>query len=215
MHKGNDIQPERQMRHVGNALLPEYACLPVVFFFPTWLPVLRMPSITGPAPCACLSVYTYCTLRQLAYFPPALPPCWCGIINPRRACAARVTVVVLCVCLCVCVCVQAAHLRLTQLSDKLDILTDLVSWWLQNEFGVFLFLPKLELSCASTQPFCMHARAPTQANVSGTRVWLYLLQHARARASSTHSPQGPRVILEHTTWWIFSSRRSPEPVGWI
>ena len=38
---------------------------------------------------------------------------------------------------CVCLCVQAAHLRLTQLSDKLDILTDSVSWWLQNEFGVF------------------------------------------------------------------------------
>ena len=55
------------------------------------------------------------------------------VINPRRACAARVTVVVLCVCMCV----QAAHLRLTQLSDKLDILTDLVSWWLQHEFGVF------------------------------------------------------------------------------
>ena len=58
------------------------------------------------------------------------------VVNPRRACAARVTVVVLCVCVCVCVCVcqcvQAAHLRLTQLSDKLDILTDLVSWWLQN-----------------------------------------------------------------------------------
>ena len=33
---------------------------------------------------------------------------------------------------------------------------------------------------ASTQPFCIHARALTQANVSGTRVWLYLLQHARA-----------------------------------
>ena len=59
------------------------------------------------------------------------------LVNPRRACAARVTVVVLCVCVCVCQCVQAAHLRLTQLSDKLDILTDLVSWWLQNEFGVF------------------------------------------------------------------------------
>ena len=58
-----------------------------------------------------------------------------GVFNPRRACAARVTVVVLCVC--VCVCVQAAHLRLTQLSDKLDILTDLVSCWLQHEFGVF------------------------------------------------------------------------------
>ena len=42
-----------------------------------------------------------------------------------------------CVCVCVCLCVQAAHLRLTQLSDKLDILTDLVSCWLQNEFGVF------------------------------------------------------------------------------
>ena len=41
------------------------------------------------------------------------------------------------VCVCVCLCVQAAHLRLTQLSDKLDILTDLVSCWLQNEFGVF------------------------------------------------------------------------------
>ena len=26
-----------------------------------------------------------------------------NIINPRRACAARVTVVVLCVCVCVCV----------------------------------------------------------------------------------------------------------------
>ena len=57
------------------------------------------------------------------------------MINPRRACAARVTVVVLCVC--VFLCVQAAHLRLTQLSDKLDILTDLVSCWLQNKFGVF------------------------------------------------------------------------------
>ena len=42
-----------------------------------------------------------------------------------------------CVCVCVCVCVQAAHLRLTQLSDKLDIFTDLVSYWLQHEFGVF------------------------------------------------------------------------------
>ena len=62
---------------------------------------------------------------------------WYVLVNPRRACAARVTVVVLCVCVCVCLCVQAAHLRLTQLSDKLDILMDLVSCWLQNEFGVF------------------------------------------------------------------------------
>ena len=28
---------------------------------------------------------------------------------------------------CLCVCVQAAHLRLTQLNDKLDVLTDLVA----------------------------------------------------------------------------------------
>ena len=28
------------------------------------------------------------------------------LVNPRRACAARVTVVVLCVCVCVCVCVS-------------------------------------------------------------------------------------------------------------
>ena len=28
------------------------------------------------------------------------------VVNPRRACAARVTVVVLCVCMCVCLCVR-------------------------------------------------------------------------------------------------------------
>ena len=51
------------------------------------------------------------------------------IINPRRACAARVTVVVLCVCVCVCVCecFQGPHLQLTQLSDKVGILTVSVS----------------------------------------------------------------------------------------
>ena len=30
----------------------------------------------------------------------------CAFINPRRACAARVTVVVLCVCVSVCLCVR-------------------------------------------------------------------------------------------------------------
>ena len=29
------------------------------------------------------------------------------LVNPPRACAARVTVVVLCVCVCVCVCVRS------------------------------------------------------------------------------------------------------------
>ena len=58
---------------------------------------------------------------------------------------SRSVCVCVCVCVCVfvCLCVQAAHLRLTQLSDKLDILTDLVSWWLQNEFGVFRFVSKI------------------------------------------------------------------------
>ena len=58
---------------------------------------------------------------SLAWLDPSLPACECNcdgrvrkrggekglahFINPRRACAARVTVVGLCVCVCVCVCV--------------------------------------------------------------------------------------------------------------
>ena len=57
----------------------------------------------------------------------------CLLINPRRACAARVTVVVLCVR----VCVRGPHLRLAQLSDKLDILAVSVSCWLVFKKGVF------------------------------------------------------------------------------
>ena len=57
------------------------------------------------------------------------------VINPRRACAARVTVVVLCVC--VCVCVRGPHLRLAQLSDKVGILAVSVSCWLVFKKGVF------------------------------------------------------------------------------
>ena len=56
-----------------------------------------------------------------------------GVVNPRHACAARVTVVVLCVCLCV----QASHPLLTQLQDQVDIPMDSVSCSLQNYFGVF------------------------------------------------------------------------------
>ena len=59
------------------------------------------------------------------------------VVNPRRACAARVTVVVLCVCVCVCVCFQGPHLRLAQLSDKLGILVISVSRSLVFKFGVF------------------------------------------------------------------------------
>ena len=37
--------------------------------------------------------------------------CVPSLINPRRACAARVTVVVLCVCVCVCVCLSHRNLK--------------------------------------------------------------------------------------------------------
>ena len=63
------------------------------------------------------------------------------LVNPRRACAARVTVVVPCVCVCVCVCVcqcvQASHPLLTQLQDQVDIPMDSVSCSLVFKFGVF------------------------------------------------------------------------------
>ena len=51
-----------------------------------------------------------------------------SVINPRRACAARVTVVVLCVC----VSVHGSNLLVAQLRDKLVILTGSVSLSLQN-----------------------------------------------------------------------------------
>ena len=51
-----------------------------------------------------------------------------SLVNPRRACAARVTVVVLCVC----VSVHGSNLLVAQLCDKLVILTGSVSWSLQN-----------------------------------------------------------------------------------
>ena len=42
------------------------------------------------------------TFRLLSQFSHVFFQYYYGIVNPRRACAARVTVVVLCVCLCVC-----------------------------------------------------------------------------------------------------------------
>ena len=43
------------------------------------------------------------------------------LVNPRRACAVRVTVVILCVCMCLCVCVYgcplvpaASHIGITK-----------------------------------------------------------------------------------------------------
>ena len=101
-------------------------------------------------------------------------------------------------CVCVCLCVQAAHLRLTQLSDKLDILTDLVSCWLQNEFGVFRIIAFWRSYSfrashgASTQPFSViYAHALPQW-VSGTRVWLY---YERARIINPRRACAARVTV--------------------
>ena len=67
-----------------------------------------------------------CTELQNSLFTPSciLVKVNPSLVNPRRACAARVTVVVLCVCVCVCVCVydysrttgyEAAYERYQQL----------------------------------------------------------------------------------------------------
>ena len=49
-----------------------------------------------------------------------------AVINPQRACAARVTVVVLCVCMYVCmyVCVSTHTCRLTHWNHKREMPTD-------------------------------------------------------------------------------------------
>ena len=58
----------------------------------------------------------------------------CACCIPRRACAARVTVVVLCLS----VCFRDPHLQLTQLSDKVGILAVSVSCSLVIKFGIFV-----------------------------------------------------------------------------
>ena len=76
----------------------------------------------------CLSIISFCVLTcaflslsffGLAYLCECLNVPVCVVVNPRRACAARVTVVVLCVCECF----RGPHLQLTQLSDKVGILS--------------------------------------------------------------------------------------------
>ena len=60
------------------------------------------------------------------------------VINPRRACAARVTVVVLCVCMYVCmyVCVSTPTCRLTHWNHKREIPTDSAQH--RDRFNFFL-----------------------------------------------------------------------------
>ena len=43
---------------------------------------------------------------------------WYVLVNPRRACAARVTVVVLCVCVCVCVFVCPGRSSVTHATKR-------------------------------------------------------------------------------------------------
>ena len=68
-----------------------------------------------------IHIFTVCTLYSL-------------VLNPRRTCAARVTVVVLCLS----VCFRSPNLKLTQLSDKVSILAVSVSCLLVLKFGIFV-----------------------------------------------------------------------------
>ena len=65
------------------------------------------------------------------------------IINPRRACAARVTVVVLCVCMCVCVyvcmCVCVCVCPLIPAASHIGITKERYQWILRNTGIVFNF----------------------------------------------------------------------------
>ena len=72
--------------------------------------VYRFPYITYPYSSSLCSF-----LQQHPYF---------LFINPRRACAARVTLVVLCVSMYVCVCVSTHTCRLAHWNYKTEIPTD-------------------------------------------------------------------------------------------
>ena len=65
------------------------------------------------------------------------------VINPWRACAARVTKVVLCVCMyvcmcvCMCVCVSTHICRLTHWNHKREISTDSAQYRDRLKFADF------------------------------------------------------------------------------
>ena len=66
------------------------------------------------------------------------------IINPRRTCAARVTLVVLCICMCVYVCVSTHTCRLTHWNhkrEKREIPTDSAQY--RDRFKFCRFVQKL------------------------------------------------------------------------
>ena len=69
----------------------------------------------------------------------------CGVINPQRACAARVTVVVLSVCMCVCVCVHSYLLPHTLEPQKRDTngFCAIQGSFKKRDFSLKRFVPKL------------------------------------------------------------------------
>ena len=62
----------------------------------------------------------------------------------------------MCVCVCVRVCVHAAYLQLTQLSDKLDILTDIVAILLATEIIWHFSYNGLVSSAKNREIFSVH-----------------------------------------------------------
>ena len=82
----------------------------------------------------CVVYIVVCMLHFLVHSVLYTLLCVCAYCIPRRACAARVTVVVLCLS----VCFRDPHLQLTQLSDKVSILAVSVSCSLVIKFGIFV-----------------------------------------------------------------------------
>ena len=73
------------------------------------------------------SVYVLCESGRSNTHAQLTLACYTSVVNPRRACAARVMVVVLCVFVSV-----STNLLVAQLRDKLVILTGSVSFSLRN-----------------------------------------------------------------------------------
>ena len=96
-----------------------------------------------------MGVATGCVCKEVYRFPHSTYPyfsCICSFlqqhpyflfnVNPRRACAVRVTVVVLCVCMCVCMCVHS-YLPPHTLESQKEIPTDSAQY--RDRFKFFRF----------------------------------------------------------------------------
>ena len=90
-----------------------------------------------------------------------VPAYFALIINPRRACAARVTVVVLCVCMCVCMCVCVCVCPLIPAASHIGITKERYQRILRNTGIVLNFadFPK-NASFKSYGVICLPRAAP-------------------------------------------------------